>query len=151
MRDRLQFSTRSILALVALVALSLAACQWQPSVLALSVRALLVFFMGSFAIIGCCFTDGIARAFWIGAAIPLTLASQSYAAITVNMAYLEQHFFRQGGNIAPHLSRIAGELDGAIVLWCLAPVNGLLCALAYRLLMPKRSPDVDASGRDLER
>ncbi len=58
----------------ALIASLLAAYAAQPSILSLLARALLVVFTGSLAIVGCFHTDGIARVFWIGVAVPLAFS-----------------------------------------------------------------------------
>jgi hypothetical protein len=74
------------------------------------------------------FATGIVRAFCIGIAIPC-VASTIFCVFTVSARFSAGHF---------HV--ITNEIKTILTLWCFAPINGVTCAVAYRLLAPKRSP-----------
>jgi hypothetical protein len=143
MADRPQFSVSSLLLLTALIAFLLGSYQWQPTFLSIAVRGVLMLFVGSLAIVGCCSTTGIARAFWIGVSIPLAFSLVSIGSISsviVNLGMNDGQFDNA------NLGMAWANFKADIPLLCVTPLNGLLCALAYRLLW-KRSTDVDSAGR----
>jgi hypothetical protein len=137
MHDRLQFSIRSTLLLTSLFAALLAVFLCNPSAASILARFIVGFLFMSLAIIAIDITAGVARAFWIGVAAPLAMSS-----IWLSLV----------GNQVPDMHRawaalmesfwqsFANALSAIPVSCCVALINGLLCALVYRLLRPQRGP-----------
>jgi hypothetical protein len=141
MQDSFQFSIRSLLLVTALVAASVAPFLWSPSLASYSARIALAIFLASLAIVASVPVSGINHAFWIGISLPMTISALVAGTFTVNMMMWSpvslSEFFRTFDS--PAVSnpwRSAPFLRMLNVLpafWCFAPINGILCALGYRL------------------
>lgn len=131
MPDRFQFSVRFLLLLTALVSLTIAVFAWKPSLYSLAARAGLTIVIASLAVLASVFAEGTRRAFWIGVAVPTVLAVLAYGQGGLQIA----HAYRAlGAHFDQQVQVIAEVLRSSVVLWTFAPINGLLCAMAYRLL-----------------
>jgi len=145
MNDRFQFSIRSLLMLTALVAVSLAMHLWRPPFDSLSAGVVVGTIFTKLvvgivlmppAIVASVFSKGVTKAFWIGTAATLTACAFACATVAFNFAMVWKPLAPNPWN--PSILVYAGALDVAPVFWCFAPINGLLSALAYRFIWPRR-------------
>jgi len=137
MHDRLQVSIRSTLLLTALFASLLAVFLFNPSAASILARFIVGFLLMSLAIIAIDITAGVARAFWIGVAAPLAMSAMWLSRVGNQVPLMHRGWAAQMDSF--WLS-FANALSGIPISCCLALINGLLCALAYRLLRPQRDP-----------
>ena len=97
----------------------------------------MAFIAASFSIWASLATKGSANLFWIGVALPCSLAAfravQCSSSVLHNIKAITLHV-----NIEAEI--IANDFLMVPVLWCAAPVNGILCAVIHRLVWAK-SPE----------
>jgi hypothetical protein len=134
MDDRFQFSVRCVLLVTALVALSLASTLWKPTWVSVAVRAAFVIFIASLPILATAFSKGANKAFWIGVAVPAMLSALICAIIAVQIGQIPTTAMRNMHDMDVRLPIVVNGLNASFALCALAPINGLLCALTYRML-----------------
>ena len=144
MANRLQFSIRFLLVATLAVAAGVGAVRAAPSwQVALAMDALTAAFLTA-AIIGTAQTRGASRAFWIGTGVVLIAAFHGASENTrVVLSYLIAYPEWWDG-VPPNVGGLmpSGIEDGRFlwVLWCAAPINGILAVLLYWLFATNRKP-----------
>jgi hypothetical protein len=94
----------------------------------------------SISIMAYTLANGALKAFWLGIAVPTAIEAIAALLLLALVFRGSRVEFTEDAYTTNSLRRIAAAV------WCFAPINGLLCALAYRLLWT-RQPGVDATGQ----
>lgn len=129
---RFQFSIRLMLAATAVVASAVWATDAKPSVSTLAIFALSMVFT-SVSILAYTLTTGTLRTFWLGVMVPT--GTQAIATVLLLALVLRAHDGFE--SLSQDMSTALSLRNTAIIAWCFAPINGLVCAIVHRLF---RSP-----------
>ncbi|HET6879473.1 MAG TPA: hypothetical protein VFI31_04940 [Pirellulales bacterium] len=146
MPDRLQFSIRSMLSLTAVFAVLLAVFLWKPAAASILARFIVGYLLMSLAISAIHITAGVARAFWIGVTAPLVMSAIWLSLIGHQTYWGWNGLYKEytectAAEMDPVWRTFANELNVVPISCCLALINGLVCALVYRLIGPQRGPE----------
>ncbi|HVX15117.1 MAG TPA: hypothetical protein VHC22_28250 [Pirellulales bacterium] len=137
--QRVQFSLRLLLVATAVVAGATATVAAKPSlvsVISTLACAVLLFSVSTLAFMK---TGGTPKAFWLGMAIPTGIAAVALVVSTRDFVWVASY--------SSALSAISDELARsrdadrlvAATAWCIAPINGALCAFIHWLIWPNRT------------
>lgn len=134
MSRRLQFSILQLLVATAVVAVAAGAFVAEMSWTVIITRVTLAFAFASCACWASSTTKGAQKLFWTGVAVPLVFGAfrsfQCFSSILHSMKSITLH-----ADIEQEL--IAHDFLMVPILWCIAPVNGLLCIFVRWLIWPK--------------
>lgn len=132
----LQFSVRSLMVATAAVAAAVAALVAEPSWASLAAMLELSTLFAALAVVFGVRSNGRAKVFWIGAAVPAGLAA-IYACWQLGGVVYGWIDFQMLHEKPNHI-HVGSARIGLTVLWCLAPINGLLCVVIHWLIWPKK-------------
>jgi hypothetical protein len=134
-----------MLLLTALFAALLALFLCKPSPASLVARFIVGYLLMSLAISAIHITAGVARVFWIGVTAPL-MVSALWLSLIRDRTYWgwnglhKEYMEHTAAEMDPVWRSYANELNVIPISCCFALINGLLCALVYRLIRPQRGP-----------
>ena len=137
MARRFQFSIRLMLAVTAIFAIVAWAATWGPSVASVIAMPAIAAFFASICAVAYFGAVGRAKAFWLGATLPMAVGAfaASSEAQSLAWSWIQQTPADFDGDLPLLYDGARFVMFGYLAF---APLNGLLCALVHWLIWPKQ-------------
>ena len=142
-----QFSIRTLLTAVAVVAIGAALWVAEPSWQVGAFEALLLAWVPASAVVLSIYCDRKAKPFWIGVTAQCLLLALSYSSFLLPP---EDSIWVTGPGVLGHPSfletpfglftHLSSKFRVALVAWAFAPVVGVLCVVTHRLFIRPPEP-----------